>query len=269
MSHDPRMQTDWDSRARESALQFIAGYGTDPRDLQSFYARGSELAELLLPPVFDRLNFEPRGARILDIGCGIGRFFPGFETLGFSEIWGLDVSQEMVIRGREACPVAAARWIVGTGSDLRGLEDRHFDYCFSYVVFQHLPSVTLVWQYLEEIRRVLAPGAVVQLHFQGRFLLSARLQKLKGRLLGIMPRRLRPAARVAYRVVSLRWLRGLPVLGETGPTVPGSPDTITGVAVSPADVCTRLEELGFTDLLVTDDPTHPDGTRFWVSGRKR
>ena len=53
------------------------------------------------------------------------------------------------------------------GSDLAGLEDESFDYCYSYAVFQHIPSADVVWNYLREARRVLKPGGLMKVQLNG------------------------------------------------------------------------------------------------------
>jgi SAM-dependent methyltransferase len=247
-------------------MTHIAGLETDPDDTTLFYSRGSEIADLMLSPTLKRLGFDPQGATVLDIGCGIGRFFPGFQALGFGQMWGIDVSQEMIIQARKVCPVENARFIVGDGRNFTEIDDQSVDFCWSYVVLQHLPETSIVWGYLDELSRVLVPGGAFYLHFRGRYSFRQKLQKLKGKILGLIPRAGHVATFAIYRLLAFRWLRGQSVFGEAQ-AIPGNLATITGVATSRTDVLCKLKELGFVDLEITDDPTHANGTRFWVTGR--
>jgi hypothetical protein len=45
--------------------------------------------------------------------------------------------------------------------------DRHFDFVYSYAVFQHIPSGDVVFSYLRETIRVLKPGGVARLQING------------------------------------------------------------------------------------------------------
>lgn len=226
------------------------------RDEQHYFNEGKKEALDFMRPALDRLAFNPRGKRILDIGCGLGRLFPGFSALGFGEILGIDVSPEMIKRGQRSCPVPGARFIVGTGEDLGGVDSDSIDYCFSYVTFQHVPRLPVIWSYLQEIRRVLRSGGTFQLHFRGKYPLKARVGFL-------LPKSLRPIAQASYRILSLRWLRGQPIRVAREP---GSPDTLWGVAVPPRRVTQRLSELGFSHIDFL--PDSESETRYWAIGKK-
>jgi SAM-dependent methyltransferase len=45
--------------------------------------------------------------------------------------------------------------------------DRHFDFVYSYAVFQHIPSAEVVFSYMRETVRVLRPGGVARLQLNG------------------------------------------------------------------------------------------------------
>lgn len=93
----------------------------------------------------------PSSGRVLDAGCGEGRFTRELLRHG-CQVVGLDLSHELC--------VAAARWrdlsYFVTG-DVNGLpfRDQSFDYVVSIMVLQELPHVLPV---LQEFRRVLAYG---------------------------------------------------------------------------------------------------------------
>jgi SAM-dependent methyltransferase len=241
MAINQRMREDWDSRARANAMHYI-----DTRrgswEATSFFEAGRAEALALVRPALDHLRFEPHGKRILEIGCGVGRLFPGFAEL-FGEVWGIDVSPEMVRQARAVCPVPQARFLIGSGQDLCGVEDNSIDYCFSYIVFQHVPDARVLWSYLTEIRRVLRSGGAFQLHFRSD-------RPLKSRAFLLLPARARRAVKRMRSQV-----------------LPGDTSTWTGVAVTPAQVIGRLTALGMRELEVLPCQTFSHQS-FWAVGRQ-
>ncbi|HMD30961.1 MAG TPA: class I SAM-dependent methyltransferase, partial [Candidatus Acidoferrales bacterium] len=101
----------------------------------------------------------------LEIGCGVGRMTAAFAQ-EFGEVIGIDVSPEMVKKAR-ARELPGARFLVGSGCDLSGVEDRSADFAFSYIVFQHIPEKAVILRYFEEAARVLRPGGLFRFHVNG------------------------------------------------------------------------------------------------------
>ncbi len=119
--------------------------------------------EGLAPPYWAaRLAFllarVPAGARVLDVGCGEGRFTAALVRAG-REAVGIDVAQE---------PLRRARAREGEGLDLRlvptegqwPLQDTSFDAVWAGEVLEHVAD-TAGW--LSEVRRVLRSGGALVL----------------------------------------------------------------------------------------------------------
>jgi SAM-dependent methyltransferase len=256
-----RMRSDWDDRARQDAAHYIAtSYRHDWSDYARFYEEGGQEALRLIRPILKRFDVDPHGRRIVDIGCGIGRLFSGFVSLGFSEIWGVDVSPEMLKKGEHFCPVPGVRFILVSGRDLRPLGDASFDYCFSYVVFQHLPHQSIVWSYLDEIWRVLAPGGICQVHFRGRY-------RLVQRVFRVLPQPVRHTVRSARQFMTRR----ISIQPESPADPVGTIQTWSGAAVPPERMEQHLIHRGFVDVAIVPDagrePPRPTGL-YWALGRK-
>ena len=252
---DPSMSDDWDLRAKEDAMFYIATERESWR-LPDFFENGDSLADDLLRPALERLGFDPRGKRILDIGCGIGRLFPGFARV-FEEIWGIDVSPEMIRQGREKCPVSDVKFFVGNGRELNGIEIESVDYCFSYQVLQHVPDVAVVSCYMNEIHRVLKPGGAFQLHFKCG-------ERFGPRMLYKLPGSIRPLAQILFGIASLRWIRGRSIYRS----VPGHLSTWIGSDIPPEEFVAKLKSLGFSQVETFRDPSEPSPFKYWVIGKK-
>ncbi len=54
-----------------------------------------------------------------------------------------------------------------SGTDLRVLPDVPFDFAFSFIVFQHIPSKEIIAGYVREVSRLLRPGALFKFQAQG------------------------------------------------------------------------------------------------------
>ena len=161
------MRQDWDRRAREDASYYVA-FGRRGQRREEFFVTATEVLRTLREE-FRRLRPDTdfRKLSAIEIGCGPGRLMvPMSETFG--RIVGVDVSGEMVRLAREnLAGLSNAEVRKCNGSDLAGLEDESFDYCYSYAVFQHIPSADVVWNYLREARRVLKPGGLMKVQLNG------------------------------------------------------------------------------------------------------
>jgi SAM-dependent methyltransferase len=239
------MRHDWDARALADPLFHVDATKPEwaPAD---FYARGREIVESVLDPVLRRYGVDPSGKRVLDVGCGVGRFFEGL-SLRFADVWGIDVSARMLEAGERACP-ATARWILGDGRSLAPVESASVDHVISYEMLQHVPDPGVVSSYVAESHRVLRPGGVVQLHLRGGS--DSRRQAV----FRLLPRSL--------RVALIGALRALRVVG-----VSGDPDTWLGCIVPPDRAVALARRAGFADVDVLEDNLHTPGTGYWLAGR--
>jgi 2-polyprenyl-3-methyl-5-hydroxy-6-metoxy-1,4-benzoquinol methylase len=98
------------------------------------------------------------GERVLDVGCGDGRFAAELAAHGASVV-GIDVAEEPLRRARQRSDGLDVRLVAPAGG--WALEDASFDVVWAGEVIEHVAD-TAGW--LSEVRRVLRP--------QGRLLLS-------------------------------------------------------------------------------------------------
>lgn len=110
------------------------------------------------------VNAPAEASTILEIGCGIGRILrelydqvPGRHCVGY------DASEAMIREGKEYVGDRNIELLkcAGEGEDLAYQSD-YFDFAFSIVVFQHIPSTPTVHRYITEMARMLKPGGRIR-----------------------------------------------------------------------------------------------------------
>ena len=166
-----KMQEDWDARARENARHYVANSQTEWTD-REFFASGEKEVRGRDP---ERHGQHLPGAwilrtmRVLEIGCGAGRVTRALSNI-FGEVHAVDVSRgdgPAGARGAEG-PAKRARLPEQRQRDLdvlpQGLE---FDFAFSSIVFQHIPSREVIENYVREVHQRLRPGALFKFQVQG------------------------------------------------------------------------------------------------------
>ncbi|MDD5696921.1 MAG: class I SAM-dependent methyltransferase [Candidatus Pacebacteria bacterium] len=89
--------------------------------------------------------------KVIDLGCGSGRFYPLFEKRK-ADYYGIDFSAKMIEIAKEKYP--RARFWLGTGFSL-AFEHDFFDKVYIIAVLHHVPSKELRLKFLEEAKRVL------------------------------------------------------------------------------------------------------------------
>ncbi len=156
------MERDWDMRAREDAKRYIVP-SKMPWNEDEFFDKGTRLAYQLCSSFFQREGFQPKGKRMLDIGCGIGRLERGFSQM-FGEVWGLDVSGEMISQAIKLNQsFENVKFVKGNGQDLSAFPDGFFDFVFSAATLLHIPEKRMILNYFSEIYRVLKPDGLFKL----------------------------------------------------------------------------------------------------------
>jgi SAM-dependent methyltransferase len=161
------MRQEWNQRARSDAYYYVAT-GRHKQDKAEFLATAEPVLQAFRP-AFSRIRtatpVEMR--RALEIGCGPGRLMLGMRE-SFAEVHGVDVSDEMIALARENLrEVAGTHVRQCSGSDLADLPSGHFDFVYSFAVFQHIPDAGAVTGYLTESTRVLKPGGILSCQLRG------------------------------------------------------------------------------------------------------
>ena len=187
-----RHRQDWDRLAETDALWAVLtkpGTKGGRWDVEEFFATGeAEIAHVLT--VAEPLGRPSRRAQALDFGCGVGRLTRAMAR-HFSHCTGVDVAETMIEQATRLNPGSASTFVVNETNDLARFEDSTFDFVYSALVLQHLPTVAVIRRFIAEFLRVLKPGGLLA------FQLPTRMppRSLRNRL------RLRTRAYTALRAV--------------------------------------------------------------------
>ena len=163
-----KMRQDWDARARENARHFVATGREDWSDEEFFRSGEKAVSEDILT---DMTNIcqgkDPQAMRVLEIGCGAGRLTRALSNV-FGEVHAVDVSGEMVELARKAVADRPGVHVYqNNGCDLTVVPPVEFDFAYSAIVFQHIPSREVIENYVREVHRLLRPGALFKFQVQG------------------------------------------------------------------------------------------------------
>jgi len=163
-----KMREDWDQRARENA-RFYVNTASENWTEEEFFKSGElTVSEEILTDLGNICQGKPPGTmRVLEVGCGAGRVTRALAAL-FGEVHAVDVSGEMVRLAREALRDYPKAFVYqNNGRDLSVVPDLLFDFAFSSIVFQHIPSREIIENYVREVHRLLRPGALFKFQVQG------------------------------------------------------------------------------------------------------
>src|SRR5436305_11443720 len=136
-----KMREEWDQRARENARYYVASSKEQWSDEEYFRSGEINLEQEILTDLGNVCQGkDPKQMRVLEIGCGTGRITRALAKF-FGHVYAVDISGEMVRQARLALrDFPNAHVFQNNGRDLDVVGDVLFDFAFSYIVFQHIPS---------------------------------------------------------------------------------------------------------------------------------
>jgi len=132
--------------------------------IASFYDKGRTLSEqnaAIWLNLIAELSGTSEGARVLDLGCGTGRFsLPMANRLGF-QVTGADSSAEMLAKAKQKDSASDVDWVLADACALT-FPAGSFDTVFMSHLLHHVDSPLTV---LTECYRVLAPCGVILIRY--------------------------------------------------------------------------------------------------------
>lgn len=102
-------------------------------------------------------NYLTKGDKVLDLGCGNGRYYELFKNKEIDYI-GVDSSEKLVNIAKEKYP--AVKFQAEDALNLP-FPDNHFDKIYSIAVLHHIPSKELRMEFLKESKRVLKKDGIL------------------------------------------------------------------------------------------------------------
>ena len=184
-----RHQQDWERLAEVDPLWAVLtapdrkGGGWNEAD---FFATGEDEVAAVLGNA-QRLGRPAHWNRALDFGCGVGRLT---RALGdrFDAVVGVDISAAMLEQARRFnAEHPGCEFRLNTDPDLRQFDSESFDFVYSNIVLQHLPSVAEISGYLEELIRVTRPDGLLVVGLPNRVPFPYSLQ-LRRRVYALLRR---------------------------------------------------------------------------------
>lgn len=134
-----------------------------------FGIRTNELMAYPLTINFTQTFF--KNGRVLDVGCGLGRYFPFFNNC---EVVGVDFAEKTCEEARKAHPSAQVDCHDIAKNGLSIYPDASFEYILCAEVIEHMENPQAL---IDEIHRVLKPGglAVITTPFEDRIVCEEHL----------------------------------------------------------------------------------------------
>ncbi len=155
-----KMAQDWDRRAEENAFYWIA-YSADEKAFMA--SAKANIKEIILNDII----LDTTQSVTLEIGCGIGRLLREMSH-HCKFAYGVDISPKMIEMSKHYLSgLSNAETILNQGDDLDGILDSSIDFCYSFIVFQHIPSKEVINSYIEATFRKLRPGGMFKFQVDG------------------------------------------------------------------------------------------------------
>src|ERR1035441_8896822 len=177
--HLRHMRRNWDRRAKENARYYVATGQEEGSDQELYQGGEQELRDHIINDLGNICQGkDPKSKKVLEIGCGAGRVTAPLAQF-FREVHAVDISRHMVRHARQAVAAFPNAYIYhNNGRDLTAIRRRwwhrfglgpklQFDFAFSCLVFQHIPSLDVIEGYVREVNRLLRPRALFKFQVQG------------------------------------------------------------------------------------------------------
>ena len=163
----------WEEKALENPLYGVMSHeefvdsGAEPteEELKVFYDRGRDMVSYWIKPWLLETKFEA-DMRVLEFGCGMGRLTNAIaEGHPSSNVFGIDISKTMITHAKKNTVDGCNYDTVGDDGKFP-YEDATFDRIYSYAVFQHISTKSVVENSIREIARILKTNGYVKLNFE-------------------------------------------------------------------------------------------------------
>jgi SAM-dependent methyltransferase len=158
------MKQDWDARSdKDATLYTMAVSGANDTEIKNSGLRDYNV--LFLPEFAKSLKGISKG-RVLEYGCGLGRMTEFISKVAKS-VDAVDISSKNIFKARERLKnFRNVQFFTCNGKDLKAFGDAKYDFIYSYIVFQHIGSKSVITNILKEFVRLLDKGGRMRLQFR-------------------------------------------------------------------------------------------------------
>jgi SAM-dependent methyltransferase len=235
------MKQMWNKRAEKDAFYYVESAFWDG-DISRFFSLGEERVKLLVDPYLPLLSVSETNVYAIEIGCGLGRFSRSFAQR-FKHVVGVDVSDEMIRQAKELNPssIQNLEFKATDGAFYPFISSNSIDFCFSYEVFQHMPSSEIILNNFKEINRVLKSDGIALIHVMtdNGFFVKVAKKFIKS----LIPESIWKALGFSPFKFDSTW---------------------TGTSLSRNQIKTICDKAELTIMQYIDDPTHGTGDRMFL-----
>lgn len=173
------MRLAWDRMARKNPMYYVAT-GNREWELNDFFATGHKDVNRIMSLLQENENNKNynngngnrnrngKVDRLLEIGCGVGRMSNAF--VQYAEVVdAIDISREMINQAQSINTTPdRLRFTVCQDFEHVPFASAEFDVVVTYLVFQHIPYISMISRYLNEMARVMKPDGCGVVHFDTR-----------------------------------------------------------------------------------------------------
>lgn len=110
-------------------------------------------------------NFEKKNMHVLEIGSGVGRMTEHFAK-DFGTVYAIDISKAMLDAAKDRIGESPTIRFVHVKDVRLPFPENHFDFIFSYLVHQYIPTIRLLEHSLSEIRRSLTESGIAKIQLR-------------------------------------------------------------------------------------------------------
>lgn len=166
------MKRTWNYRIEKGEDELIKRFTHPKVTPQKYWEGGEQISKNILGVGSLRYDLifngkDPKDLKALEIGCGMGRLLVPMSKI-FGEIVGIDVSPEILrICRKHTKDIPNCKLYENNGWDISMFDDNYFDFCYSFVVFQHIPEKKVIINYIKEISRILKTGKIFRFQIRG------------------------------------------------------------------------------------------------------
>lgn len=250
----------WEEKAKVNPLYGVmseerfAESGAQPteEEYEQFYARGHEMVRKWILPWMQETNTD-QSMKVMEFGCGMGRLTNALAQHHPAEmIGGTDISATMIDHANQRAESGINHGAIRDDGSFP-FEDEEFDRIYSYAVFQHISTRSVVERSIEQISRVLKPGGFVRLNFEMIFP-PPFANPLKQDTF---------AFEDSYLVYGMKKIGGVPVPGAYR----NKSNNWTGIRLGYRQLLKKLASVGIDIYGIAQEP----GTKgfVWFYGKKR